>query len=313
MRQLLAAYTWPTAPIDSGPNTTSQHRRPRQSTLPHPIQERGFSSAIALDSSDTYASPEQRTPVTREKAPHRDLRVTRTSEDSHDEAEYATEDHTVAVHQSSIPSTHDVDLHSRSSAEELNSDTRVLVNPTFEAIETPPNHIPLDFRPTMLKPQITIAVCCLYVLLTVGVSCLAVLPNGKIAYSIKNDTYYFAIRYGPGLVAAVSTFLFKSVTQEFLRMLPYINMANPKGPSSPRYSILAQYWPLLLDPNSWRTWIANGLLRFSPFLISYKAILFEIDSKGTSWELRIHPSVAIPLIGYYAILAIYVSALTIWM
>jgi hypothetical protein len=165
----------------------------------------------------------------------------------------------------------------------------------------------------MLKPQVTITVCCLYVLLAVGVSCLAILPNGKLAYAIESDTYYFAIRYGPGLVASVSTFLLKNTTQEFLRMLPYYNLADPKGPFSPRYSILARYWPLLSNPNTSGTWITFGLLLFSPGVIAYKALLFEVNSKGTSWELKIHTSVAIPLIGYYAVLAIYMLALTIWM
>jgi hypothetical protein len=159
----------------------------------------------------THVVPRRRAGVTYQTALGRDLSASRTSDGSRDGPEQVTEYNTGEGQQNSTRTTHDDDQHTQSSAEE-----RASAGPIFEAIEPPSSHISLDFRPTMLQPQVTIMVCCLYVLLAVGVSCLAILPNGKLAYAIESDTYYFAIRYGPGLVASVSTFLLKNTTQEFL-------------------------------------------------------------------------------------------------
>lgn len=189
-----------------------------------------------------------------------------------------------------------------------NSNTQAVVHP----IEPPQEYPPLDFRPAILRRPVTMAIGCLYVALAVGLSLLATLPDTTTAYPIKQDAYYFGVRYGPGLVAAVSTFLFKNTAQEFLRMLPYFNMANSGGAHA-RYTVLARYWPTLQTPNSAMTWITSVLLGASSLLISYKSLLLEVIQRETSWEVYIHNSIAIPLIAYYVFLAVYMFALTGWM
>lgn len=184
---------------------------------------------------------------------------------------------------------------------------------TFEPIPPPTGYPPLDFRPAILKPFATITICCIYIGLGAGLGILAYSSNSKVAYPINRDTYYFGIRYGPGILAALSTFLFKATVQEFLRMLPYFNMADSNGGSGAHYTVLSRYWPLLTGSNSRGTTTTSWLIVFSAFLLAYKALLLEVVSKGTTWEVYILTLVAIPLVVYYFILAVYMLVLTYWM
>ncbi|KAI0196950.1 hypothetical protein F4808DRAFT_473951 [Astrocystis sublimbata] len=186
-------------------------------------------------------------------------------------------------------------------------------NVVFEAIDPPSGYPCLDFRPTFLKPTVTIIICVFDLILAIGLTLLIILPGNNVTYSITTDIYYLAVRYGPGVLAAISSF-FKNTVQEVLRMLPYINMADPRGPFNPRYTVLARYWPLLHDWNhSWGTFINFILPLLSQYLLGYKMLIFEVARVSTGWEVKIHTKLAIPLIIYYTFTASYMLGLTVWM
>ncbi|KAI5356554.1 hypothetical protein Slin15195_G021920 [Septoria linicola] len=109
----------------------------------------------------------------------------------------------------------------------------------FLPIEPPPGYPPLDYRPAMITRTATITLFFLYVGLTAGVSCLAYVPESRIAYAVHADSYYLAVKYGPAVIGAISAFLVKSVTQDLLKMLPYINMADDARSSTAQRTVLS--------------------------------------------------------------------------
>lgn len=184
----------------------------------------------------------------------------------------------------------------------------------FTPIEPPEGYPTLDYLPTILRPQVTILVALFYAGITVGITSLAILSDAKIPYAVHSDSYYFAVRYGPGVVAAISTFVFKNTSQEILHLLPFINMA---GKSSARFSghftVLAQYWPVLKHPNTLGTQVTMGLTMLSGILMACKTLLLEVVDGGTSWHVYVHPGVAKPLVAYYFVMLVYMVWITAWL
>lgn len=183
----------------------------------------------------------------------------------------------------------------------------------FTAIPPPPGYPALDYRPAILTRTATICLFFLYVGLTAGVSSLAYFPESSIAYAVHGDSYYLAAKYGPALVGAISAFFVNSVTQELLKILPYINMADDKRSGIARRTVLSQYWPQLQKPNTKGTWSIFLLLNISAILIAYKALLLEIVNTGSSWELYVHTRVATTLVAFYGMISAYMLLLTWWL
>jgi hypothetical protein len=309
MRRRSAVSTWPTVKVTD--TTTGKRPSVGLSTLTHSAQERGTSSSIADDpgtviEDDTACF----TKLDADPSEHTSISSTQEMNDYDPSLPPGTD---IDARQQNHGNGQEDDQSTRASADEHDALEVRSNGATFVAIDPPSGYPKLDFRPTILRPYATIAICGTYIGLAVGLSLLAILPSAKIVHSIKRDEYYLAIRYGPGLVAAMSTFLFRSVAQEYMRMLPYINMADSGTRSGARYTISARYWPLLSNANTPGTLATSLLLRTSGILIAYKALLFDVVNKGNLWEMRVHTGSAVPLVCYYAIMALYMLVLTVRM
>ncbi|GIZ42793.1 hypothetical protein CKM354_000604800 [Cercospora kikuchii] len=185
--------------------------------------------------------------------------------------------------------------------------------PRYEPIDPPKGYSPLDFCPAMLKPAATIALSIFYAGIAAAIAVIILAPDSRGPYLIRSDSYYFAASYGPGLLAAISSFLYKITIQEFLRMLPYINMSNPGHNSMAYRTVLAMYWPLLYTKNTSGTRTIFVLNVVTAFLLSYKAAVFEVVNTGTTWNLYIHTWAAAPLILYYSVVSVLMAYMTCWL
>ncbi|PPJ55483.1 hypothetical protein CBER1_08017 [Cercospora berteroae] len=183
----------------------------------------------------------------------------------------------------------------------------------YEPIGPPKGYPALDFCPAMLKPTATITMSIFYAGVAAAMAVAILVPDSRGPYLIRKDSYYFAASYGPGLVAAISSFLYRITIQEFLRMLPYINTSNESRSSKAHRTLLAMYWPIFYDKNTSGKMTIFALNITTSFLLAYKAAVFEVVSAGTTWNLYIHTTAAVPLIAYYTVVAVMMVYLTCWL
>ncbi|TKA83856.1 hypothetical protein B0A55_00161 [Friedmanniomyces simplex] len=188
--------------------------------------------------------------------------------------------------------------------------------PQYEAIAPPPGYRKLTYFPLMLSPKVTLFLAALYFVLMGGAIVLYLLANERTAYPVQNVNLYLAARYGPAVIAIITSSLFKSTIQELRRMLPYINMADRRrgraiGPGS--YSVGALYWPLLYGPNTPGTWIIRFFMPFTTALIASKTLLINVVEQNNTWLVVIHRGVAVLLAAYYALSGGLTLLLTCWL
>ncbi|QIW97870.1 hypothetical protein AMS68_003388 [Peltaster fructicola] len=188
------------------------------------------------------------------------------------------------------------------------------VTDAWEPIPPPPDREQLTYLPFSLKATCTILAAIWHGVLAIVLIFMAIYPHATTPYSIHSDNYYLSVRFGPGLIASTSIFVYKAISLEFLHMLPYINMAS-KNPEAQwaEYTVLAHYWPVMYSPNTLATWLHYIMIPLGTGLIAYKALLIEVVSVGTSWQMYIHPIIAVPLIIYYTLMALYFTWMTCWL
>ena len=183
----------------------------------------------------------------------------------------------------------------------------------FEPIRVPAGYQPLDYLPTTLTSKVTITLAIFYCTVGTSIGMLYWRSQRQQGYLMDNLYIYLAAHFGPAVVAAITTTLFKNTLQELGRMLPYINMADLKYRMTARpgkVSLAACYWPMMA-PNSFRTWTIQLLGILTGPLIAYKTLLFQITEHEGHWLAVVHGNIALLLVIYYSILTIFTLLLTV--
>ena len=183
-------------------------------------------------------------------------------------------------------------------------------------IRCPEGFTKLDFRPVMLKRGVTIGLAILYLAIIAGIVFMTYYGNDSARYAVSNPNIYFGARFGPSIVGTVTTVLVRSSLQEVCRMLPYINMADPKpglvGGSWAGHSVAALYYPTLGTYT--RESLALLLLQaVTTPLIALKLGLVEVLGSTEGWTIIVHPVISMVLIVYYIIQILALGFVTVWL
>jgi hypothetical protein len=186
----------------------------------------------------------------------------------------------------------------------------------YTPIDCPEGFTKLDFRPVILKRGVTIGLAMLYSGIIAGIVVMTYYGNNSANYAVINPNIYFGARFGPSIIGTVTTVLVRSFLQEICRMLPYINMADPKpgsrGQSWAHRSVAALYFPTL--GTNTREGLTLVLLQaVTTPLMALKLGLVEVLESTQGWTVIIHPVISKILIAYYIIQILALVFVTVWL
>jgi hypothetical protein len=186
----------------------------------------------------------------------------------------------------------------------------------YTPIDCPEGFAKLDFRPVILKRGVTIGLAMLYSGIIAGIVFMTYFGNKSANYAVINPNIYFGARFGPSIVGTVTTVLVRSFLQEVCRMLPYINMADPRpgrrGRSWAHKSVTALYFPTLgTNTGEGKTLVI--LQAVTTPLMALKLGLVEVLESTEGWTVIIHPVISNILISYYMIQILALGVVTVWL
>jgi hypothetical protein len=186
----------------------------------------------------------------------------------------------------------------------------------YTPIDCPEGFAKLDFRPVILKSGVTIGLAMLYSVIIAGIVAVTYCGNDSANYAVINPNIYFGARFGPSIIGTVTTVLVRSFLQEFCRMLPYINMADPRpgsrGQSWAHRSVAALYFPTLgINTREGKTLLL--LQTVTTPLMALKLGLVEVLESTDGWTVIIHPVISNILILYYIIQILALCVVTVWL
>lgn len=187
---------------------------------------------------------------------------------------------------------------------------------TYTPIDCPEGFAKLDFRPVILKRGVTIGLAMLYSGVIAGIIFMTYFGNKSANYAVINPNIYFGARFGPSIVGTVTTVLVRSFLQEICRMLPYINMADPRpgsrGWAWAHKSVAALYFPTL-GTNTREGMTLVILQAVTTPLMALKLGLVEVLESTEGWTVIIHPVISNILIAYYIIQILALGVVTVWL
>ncbi|KAK4949891.1 hypothetical protein LTR10_011733 [Elasticomyces elasticus] len=139
----------------------------------------------------------------------------------------------------------------------------------------------LTFRPTILQPQNLILLTLLYVGVGASIIVLWELSGVDRQYQISSENVHMIARYFPSIVGTATVLLFRHTVREFLRMKPYIAMAdqehlNEEGATAKR-SVSGSFFPwqdVFRTPESPTSYVALVGQIVASFIVSFKVALF---------------------------------------
>lgn len=180
---------------------------------------------------------------------------------------------------------------------------------SWKAIDPPLGYPSINHRPVLLKTSVLCAAGSFFFLAMMGLGVLAWTSDRSTPYKVRNVNYYIVLRYGPALLGAVSQTVFQLIVRQFLRMLPFVNMASPRRPKRAQDTISAGWWPFLfVRLNDLDKLVLQAMMMLNTYLIGAKVFLVEIVDHMGSWTIFIHPTFAWYLTSYYG----STLAVTIW-
>jgi hypothetical protein len=186
----------------------------------------------------------------------------------------------------------------------------------YTPIDCPEGFAKLDFRPVILKRGVTIGLAMLYSAIITGIVFMTYYGNNSANYAVINPNIYFGARFGPSIIGTVTTVLVRSFLQEICRMLPYINMADPRpgsrGQAWAHRSVAALYYPTL-GTNTREGLILVLLQAVTTPLMALKLGLVEVLESTQGWTVIIHPVISNILIAYYIIQILALVFVTVWL
>lgn len=196
----------------------------------------------------------------------------------------------------------------------------------FEPIDDSSLLPPLDFKPFILREWTLIVICAFYLCLIAGVSVLYWFQNNARIFHTRATVSHFTIRILPSIIGSLSTIIFQSVTTNFARIVPYIEMARSNAKSSRGSSgsrtLLAQYFPLPGLDQAFGDRRYDLVVLFviqiyvNPFVTPLKTTLIHrtsSDDDPNLWTISISSVPALILIFIYSVAFSVVMALSVYL
>jgi hypothetical protein len=171
----------------------------------------------------------------------------------------------------------------------------------------------LDFWPTILGIRPTIALVTLYLGTALGIgmlywSCLK--AGGQ--FQVSSENVHMIARYFPSILGTANVILFRQTVREFIRMTPYVNMADQVDRyglgAIPWESVSGAFFPWQDITISHRPMSMLSLLCQigASFIVSLKVVLFAtVKHANGSWSLTVRVYPALILILGHCIMAGY--------
>lgn len=185
---------------------------------------------------------------------------------------------------------------------------------TYEAIDTPPGFQPLDFRPAILKREVTIGLAVFYAAIIAVMVALMFMGDDNQSYSVLDLNIYLGARYGPSVVGTITAVLVRSTLQELCRMLPYLRMSDPKpgvvGQGRARETIAAYYFPTFGTITLTAKIVLLLRLLTAP-LTSVKLGFLQIVPAAGGWTVIVHRGIGYALIAYYVVQIVVLIVITV--
>ncbi len=184
----------------------------------------------------------------------------------------------------------------------------------------------LRFLPTILKPWSLGTLLCLYIAVgtAVGVLCWQSGPDDR--FHIPSENVQMIARYFPSIIGTITVLLFNMSVREFLRMRPFIHMADQPDVQNPGAmpwkSVSGSFFPwqdVRITPESFTSYLVLFCQFIAFFIVSLKVALFatqpvSVDTQTltVTWTLVVRTYPAVILVGGYVLMAtctfwIYVS------
>lgn len=100
----------------------------------------------------------------------------------------------------------------------------------YVPIAPPDGYPPLDYRPIALRNWFLALSVVFFFLCLGGIVILVVLNNLQPdILHLRVTTSRLVVRYSPGILGSITTLWFRTITQSYLRYIPYIAMASVDG------------------------------------------------------------------------------------
>jgi len=151
----------------------------------------------------------------------------------------------------------------------------------------------------------------LYFSTAIGIGVLYWRAGVDRQFHVSSENVHIIARYFPSILGTVTVLLFRQTIREFIRMTPYVNMADQSGRKGrgaiPWRSVSGAFFP-------WQDiTTARGLIPvlsllcqfIATFIVSLKVALFATVEQEGTWTLTIRAYPAFFLVGGYVIMAAY--------
>ena len=175
----------------------------------------------------------------------------------------------------------------------------------------------LTFRPTILATASTLTLTALYLAVAAGVGVLWWRAGVDHQFHISSENVHMIARYFPATVGTITVLLFQQTIREFLRIKPFIAMADQKGKptpgSIPWKSVSGGFFPwqdIFITPGL--TSLLSLTMQFLvSFIVSLKVALLATQIQNDTWTLTVRTIPAVALVLGYVTMALYTAFITI--
>jgi hypothetical protein len=181
---------------------------------------------------------------------------------------------------------------------------------TLTPIDLPDGYDELNFKPVMLRTETLGAILFFNIGCLVGLLLIVYKADPQSQFHSSYSNMRLVVRYVPTIVGTLTTVLFRSMRNTFVRIQPYMSMASGPNDRGSRGSkaIGAQYIPGIyfrrLDSHhqDWSRWaIIWGSLIIAQ-ITGYKAAMFSASSTPDGKVIvTVHNSMAFVLISIYSV------------
>jgi hypothetical protein len=175
----------------------------------------------------------------------------------------------------------------------------------------------LNFRPTILTTKSTLLLSALYLAVAAGVGVLWWRAGVDHQFHISSENVHMIARYFPAIIGTITVLLFQQTVREFLRIKPFISMADQKGKpipgSIPWKSVSGGFFPwqdIFITPG-FSSFLSLTMQFLVSFVVSMKVALLATQIHNDAWTLTVRTIPAAALVGGYVTMACYTTFITI--
>jgi hypothetical protein len=159
--------------------------------------------------------------------------------------------------------------------------------------------------------QSTLLLTALYLAVAAGVGVLWWRAGVDHQFHISSENVHMIARYFPAIVGTVTVLLFQQTVREFLRIKPFIAMADQKGKptpgSIPWKSVSGGFFPwqdIFVTPG-FTSFLSLTMQFLVSFVVSLKVALLATQIHNDAWTLTVRTIPAAALVGGYVSMACY--------